>query len=239
MHDRVVDRDDLAGIFQRAGHVDLVADGVANAVRDRGFPVAGRAVHQDRPARRHRGAEVVEKIIGQDQMAHRVDELLPGDLDVADRLALDLLGIDLERHGHRRRSIPTARARRARGPCPIRSAGSPSRRPSWRAACPSPPGAAGSRAMSTSSCVTGIGRQIALASSVTRSRFMRKIVLSRMSRIITGGTCISSSRRGAGGAITLVGSMFMGWSCRLELSSFPRIGANSPEQPDHRSSGLY
>ena len=47
MDDRVIDRDDLAGIFNRAGDIDLVAQSGADAVRDGRFAVAGRAIHQD------------------------------------------------------------------------------------------------------------------------------------------------------------------------------------------------
>ena len=101
MHDRVVDGDDLAGIFHGAGHVDLVAKGIADAVGDRGFPVARRAVHQDRAAGADSGAEVRDQVIGQDQVPHGGGQVIAGDLDVTDRLSLDLLVVDMQRDGHR------------------------------------------------------------------------------------------------------------------------------------------
>ena len=101
VHDRVVDRDDLPGILDGAGDVDPVAHGVADAVRDRRLAVAGRTVHQDRAARAHRRAEMRDQAFGEHEVAHGTEQLVAGDLDVADRLALDLLAVDLERHRHR------------------------------------------------------------------------------------------------------------------------------------------
>ena len=64
--------------------------------------------------------------------------------------------------------------------------------------------------MSISSCVTGMGRHRAGARSLTMSKFLRNMVLIRMSRIMTMGNFISSSRLGAGGAITDVCCIVMG-----------------------------
>jgi hypothetical protein len=71
VHDRVEHGDDLTGIAQRVGDVDVVAHGGADAFGDGGFTVAGRAVHQDRAPRGHRRPELVDHAFGQDQVAHR------------------------------------------------------------------------------------------------------------------------------------------------------------------------
>ena len=59
------------------------------------------------------------------------------------------------------------------------------------------------RVRSTSSCVTDTGRQMARLICDTLSRFIRNIVLIRMSRIMAMGSNIASRLRGAGGAVTV------------------------------------
>ena len=43
---------------------------------------------------------MVKKFVGQDQVAHRANQLVPGHLDIPDRLAFHLFRIDIQRHGH-------------------------------------------------------------------------------------------------------------------------------------------
>ena len=43
---------------------------------------------------------MVEKLVGQDEVSHSSIQLIAGDLDVADGLAFDLLGVNLKRNGH-------------------------------------------------------------------------------------------------------------------------------------------
>ena len=57
-----------------------------------------------------------------------------------------------------------------------------------------------SRSMSISSCVSGVGRQIAAAMSEACSTFLRKTVFSMMSRIMTTVRPVSPSLRSGGGA---------------------------------------
>jgi hypothetical protein len=134
----------------------------------------------------------------QDQMAHRACQLLARHLDVADRLTFDLFAVHRPAARAWPRNIPTAPAHPARAPCPHRSADSPFRRRSWHEACLSPLAGAGLRAMSISSCVIGIGMAMVREMSETRSRFMRKMVLRRMSRIITTFRPVSAIDFGGG-----------------------------------------
>ena len=100
MDDRVVDGDDLARVFYRARHEDPVAKRIADAVGDRGFAVAGRAIHQDRPPGGDRRPEVGNQVRRQDQVPHGLFQAIAGQLDVTHRLAFDLFGVDLHRDGH-------------------------------------------------------------------------------------------------------------------------------------------
>ena len=97
--DGVIDGDDLAGIFRRAGHIDAVAQRVADAVRNGGLAVAGRAVKQDRPPRGDGGAEVVDQVGRQDQVTHRAGQVLPGEVGRPDGLMGDLGLVLRQRHG--------------------------------------------------------------------------------------------------------------------------------------------
>ncbi len=60
---------------------------------------------------------------------------------------------------------------------------------------------------------------MARAISETMSMFMRNIVLSRMSRIITVGSCMPVRLRGAGGAMTVVVRIFMNRASYIGLTT--------------------
>ena len=214
MHDRVVDGDDLAVVDHRAGDVDLVAQRVADAVGDRRFAVARRAVHQDRAAGTDRRAEVVEQFGRQDQVAHRRGELVAGDLDVADRLALDLFGVAVDRHRHRAVVFRLRRAHRARAPCRCPTAGSPSRCRRRRAACRAPRPGSGRGRCRSGPAPPGLGIASTRSRSVTVSRFMRNIVLRRMSRIITGVSPVSAMVLQAAAPARSTGSA-CSWGCSV------------------------
>ena len=100
MHDGVIDGDDLPRIFHGARDIDAVAQRITDAVGDRGFAVAGRAIHQDGAARADGRAKIADQVFGKDQMAHAAHQLVARQLHVADRLAFDLGGIFLQRHRH-------------------------------------------------------------------------------------------------------------------------------------------
>ena len=167
MHDRVIDRDDLPGIFDGAGHIDACRPRRRGCrwkywiCRCRAGHTSGSSGPRSRPGpgcRSGHGGKIRWPMPRIRLFARHLHDCAP---------------IGVSSAGHRPpaapawpRNIPTATGHPVPAPCRHRSADSPSHwRSRWRAACRWPPSMRWLRARSTSSCVSGTGRQIARARS--------------------------------------------------------------------------
>ena len=93
---RVVDADDLAVDLHRMGHEHLVRADAHDALRDRRLAGAGRPVEEHGAVGVDGGAELVEELVGDDEIGERRLQHLAVDL-YREALAGDDVAIELER----------------------------------------------------------------------------------------------------------------------------------------------
>ncbi len=96
-----IDGDDVVLGHERVRHVDLAAAGVhevADGLGDGGLAVAGRAVDEDRLAADDGGADRVEQLVADDEVAEGGPHGFGRHVDGRHRLAVDLFDVVFQRH---------------------------------------------------------------------------------------------------------------------------------------------
>ena len=98
MDDRVVDVDDLSVDLDRVGQEDLILEDAHEALGDGGLAVSGGAVEEDLRVRTNGRAELVEGLVGEDEIVEDLAQAGAVDL-VLGGLAADGVGVSVERYG--------------------------------------------------------------------------------------------------------------------------------------------
>ena len=102
VHRLVVDGDDAVFGQEGVGDIDFAAAAV-HELADRpshgGLAVAGRTVNEHRAAADDGGADGVEQVFSNDQVAEAAAQHFRRALDAGDRLAINLFDVVFERHG--------------------------------------------------------------------------------------------------------------------------------------------